>query len=348
MIKRETRKKVFAFLLALILVLPAIFSGSVYADTKNDSKKTDGSEVLFKEAMKNLPVRLDAPIARAPVNNNKHIAEMSFSVDKYAIGLGVLGIQVNGQTDGVRLIDASLFVYDKEKSTWVYAKGNIQEGVQYRLKLQFRAKDGYDFEGLTKEKITMGAYGSALEYDSNKKEAIFELPILTKPVMHSLTFNTNGGSNIEPVKKEKGTEIDLAQYVPTKDGFDFAGWYNDAQLMTEVKRVVLSEDMTLYAKWTKKEEKPEPQKPKDNSENNGNKPDSGTSANDNMQKDTTKDMQKDMSKNMQKDMTKNMGKDSNSAPKTGDNSSTFMYILIICAGALGVTGILRNRIKNEK
>ena len=47
-------------------------------------------------------------------------------------------------------------------------------------------------------------------------------------------------------------------------------------------------------------------------------------------------------------MTKNMGKASSSAPKTGDNSSTFMYILIICAGALGVTGILRNRIKNEK
>ena len=68
---------------------------------------------------------------------------------------------------------------------------------------------------------------------------------------YKLTFNTNGGSSIAAVSKTSGTTIDLSDYVPTRSGYTFAGWYSDSGLTTKVTSVKLRENMTVYAKWTK-------------------------------------------------------------------------------------------------
>ena len=66
---------------------------------------------------------------------------------------------------------------------------------------------------------------------------------------YTVTFNTNGGSTIEPVKATMGTSIDLAQYITTKDENTFMGWYSDAALTKAVTSVVVEKNITLYAKW---------------------------------------------------------------------------------------------------
>ena len=67
---------------------------------------------------------------------------------------------------------------------------------------------------------------------------------------YTLTFETNGGSAISKVTKNKGTTIDLAQYAPTKSGATFEGWYADKGLTKKITSVKLDSNTTVYAKWT--------------------------------------------------------------------------------------------------
>lgn len=67
---------------------------------------------------------------------------------------------------------------------------------------------------------------------------------------YTLTFETNGGSAISKVTKNKGTTIDLAQYAPTKSGATFEGWYADKGLTKKITSVKLDANTMVYAKWT--------------------------------------------------------------------------------------------------
>lgn len=67
---------------------------------------------------------------------------------------------------------------------------------------------------------------------------------------YTLTFETNGGSAVAKVTKNKGTTIDLAQYAPTKSGATFDGWYADKGLTKKITSVKLDANTTVYAKWT--------------------------------------------------------------------------------------------------
>lgn len=66
----------------------------------------------------------------------------------------------------------------------------------------------------------------------------------------ALRFEPNGGSAIGPVSTDKDTVVDLTAYRPTLAGHTFAGWYSDSALTKPVTSVTLTDDMTVYAKWT--------------------------------------------------------------------------------------------------
>ena len=80
--------------------------------------------------------------------------------------------------------------------------------------------------------------------EAAEKDKETELPEFT------LTFNTNGGSVISPITDVQDKSIDLSAYVPTKEGYVFEGWYSDSGLTQRVVAAILTEDMTVYAKWT--------------------------------------------------------------------------------------------------
>ena len=67
---------------------------------------------------------------------------------------------------------------------------------------------------------------------------------------YTLTFETNGGSKINDLPVSAGTTVDLTKYIPTKEGYTFAGWYSDSKLTTAVTSLKLTGDTTVYAKWT--------------------------------------------------------------------------------------------------
>lgn len=67
----------------------------------------------------------------------------------------------------------------------------------------------------------------------------------------TLTFETNGGDYIRPLRKICKTVVDLDKYVPERDGYEFTGWYTDSALTNCVTKVRLTRNMTVYAGWEK-------------------------------------------------------------------------------------------------
>lgn len=67
---------------------------------------------------------------------------------------------------------------------------------------------------------------------------------------YSLTFESNGGSLVETLTQDYGTEI-IPQEPPLREGYTFSGWYLDEGL-TEVYlfSTMPAHDFTVYAKWS--------------------------------------------------------------------------------------------------
>ena len=181
----------------------------------------------------------------------KHITEISFNLIGYESGKSVNGVQVGSQTENVFAESKKFLQADPDADAWKEATGTFASQSKYRVKITFSTKAGYDFAGLVKEKIKLETGETALEYDAANKAVTFELKRI--PANHTLTFETNEGSAIAPVTKPENTIIDLTQYVPTKAGFKFVGWYGQAELTQKMDEVALGQDITVYAKWEKDE-----------------------------------------------------------------------------------------------
>ena len=111
---------------------------------------------------------------------------------------------------------------------------------------------------------------------SNKKRIIVVLSILTMAIVLSfvfvacgtdadkqgrqftITFDTQGGSKIEPIKIKAGATITLPNN-PTKEGYVFEGWYLSDALVEEFNITkTITGDITLYAKWIEDNGQEEP------------------------------------------------------------------------------------------
>jgi uncharacterized repeat protein (TIGR02543 family) len=68
---------------------------------------------------------------------------------------------------------------------------------------------------------------------------------------YKVTFNTNGGSSVDSTSKvAKNTKISEPRN-PTKNGYEFVGWFEDSSLTNEFDfSSRITSNMTLYAKWS--------------------------------------------------------------------------------------------------
>jgi uncharacterized repeat protein (TIGR02543 family) len=75
-----------------------------------------------------------------------------------------------------------------------------------------------------------------------------------------LTFESNGGSTIEEEKFTTATEVNFEadKYKPTREGYTFTGWYEEASLQTKLTTATISEDTTVYAGWEEDAATPTP------------------------------------------------------------------------------------------
>ncbi len=68
----------------------------------------------------------------------------------------------------------------------------------------------------------------------------------------TVTFNTDGGSQIESQKVMYGQLVDVDKN-PVKEGYTFTGWYTDKDCTNkfDVEKDTVSDSLTLYSGWEK-------------------------------------------------------------------------------------------------
>ncbi|MCC8152232.1 MAG: InlB B-repeat-containing protein, partial [Lachnospiraceae bacterium] len=127
-------------------------------------------------------------------------------------------------------------------------------GTTIDLSACITTRSGHTFTGwYTDSELTTAEDCVAVE-ENMSVYAGWEEPGAKAVLLYTLTFETNGGSAIDSVTVEEGTVIDLSDYVPTRTGYTFTGWYTDSALTNRAESVVLDENMTVYAGWEKQSE----------------------------------------------------------------------------------------------
>lgn len=159
------------------------------------------------------------------------------------------------------------FFNRKFEVTFDYNNGTKEEAVYVKYNKTINSKDVKSKEDLReqfidwylileekdgKDVLADKPYDFKTRINKNTKlKAVYEGVVETITV----TFDSKGGSNVDAITINKGTELTLPKN-PTYKGYTFKGWVdvNDRPIYD---KALLSEDTTLYAKWKKVEEKKE-------------------------------------------------------------------------------------------
>lgn len=113
-----------------------------------------------------------------------------------------------------------------------------------KISSQIPIKEGYTFEGWYKDETFSIKVES--NYIINQSINLFANWILKDYV---ITFETNGGNQIEPLVANHGSDI-TEPTIPSKNGYTFDNWYSDPECTVPfVFSKMPNEDLTLYAKW---------------------------------------------------------------------------------------------------
>lgn len=143
------------------------------------------------------------------------------------------------------------FVIKEPGVTFDNGESSYGEYVQYGDKvsaaIETPERDGYTFAGWFTEN------GAQWNESTPITSAVTYYATWT-PVMHTVSFNTDGGSTIDSITAQHGSTI-TKPTDPTKEGYTFAGWYYDEggesghTAWDFDSRTVLS-NITLIAHWT--------------------------------------------------------------------------------------------------
>ena len=110
-------------------------------------------------------------------------------------------------------------------------------------------KEGYTFAGWYKE-------GWAIPFGFSYETILSDTTLVAKwekkeTIMRTVTFNSDGGTLIDPVEVEHGFRVSEPA-APTKEGYTFVGWYKEGwSIPFGFSYETILSDTTLVAKWEK-------------------------------------------------------------------------------------------------
>ena len=193
-----------------------------------------------------------------------------------------IGIEVTvNKADAPAVTDGSLTVTNDVEETYSFDLASLLPQLNYGTITYgtplFTGTDGYYNGGAKIEngKLSLPILANAVTQEGKIGEVKvsvttdnYETVTLTvnvyaknKSISHSgggttrytVSFETNGGSRTASERvKRNGTLTEPT--APTKDGFDFAGWYADKELKEKYDfSAKVTKSMTLYAAWTEKD-----------------------------------------------------------------------------------------------
>ena len=104
--------------------------------------------------------------------------------------------------------------------------------------------------------ILLTQTASAASWQMRRNKIIFDSEIEFLGNV-TLQFESDGGSFIRPITKRYCESISLENYIPTKYGYTFKGWFTDPRTkQNQVTTFKFTKPDVLYAKW-----QPNPQEP---------------------------------------------------------------------------------------
>ena len=118
-----------------------------------------------------------------------------------------------------------------------------------RVVLPTPSKEGYNFEGWYDNADFSGSKVNSIPVGSSGDKTFYAKFTINQ---YAVSFNSNGGSAVEKITADYGTNIDEPT-APAKTGYIFAGWFKDAectQAWDFAVDTVPVNGTTLYAKWT--------------------------------------------------------------------------------------------------
>lgn len=151
------------------------------------------------------------------------------------------------ELDGIELGRQTLTVLTSNPDAKVYVDGELAENGVYNFK--FFGLHEYKIRVVSPDGNSTVEYKLKLNAKPTGRNTDTDVSI---PVTYcTLTFETNGGDYIKPLRKLFRTVVNLDKYVPERDGYEFTGWYTDSALTNGVTKVRLTRNMTVYAGWEK-------------------------------------------------------------------------------------------------
>ena len=137
----------------------------------------------------------------------------------------------------------------------------VEGDTHYAMRLMLRLKEGYTFSDSTKINFNgrdVTNEGHTILDSGFDWGGYLYIDLGTTKSTHTITFVTNGGTPMASNKIVDGGYY-YGEEIPTKEGYNFGGWYLDENLTIEYNidfgdPKPITEDTTFYAKWIDKKE----------------------------------------------------------------------------------------------
>ena len=140
------------------------------------------------------------------------------------------------------------FSLEENQAKFLAAMNGVQTVFHYGDTLPTPSKEGYNFLGWYAGETKVETVTGDLEVTAKWEE------IYVAPTKYNLTLNLNSGV-LENIPTEYEVATGLVLPTPTREGFDFLGWFDNAELTGEaVKEIAAGSegDKEFYAKWAEK------------------------------------------------------------------------------------------------
>lgn len=143
--------------------------------------------------------------------------------------------------------------FDTQGGSTVQPQTGLKTGAYVNKPVE-PVKEGYTFTGWYKEIECSTIWKFADDTISGHTTLYAKWNEIEKEKeLYTVTFDSQGGSLVESQSNlEKGMFVKEPE-IPTKKGYYFEGWYTEVEYETawNFKQDVVSQDITLYAKWSK-------------------------------------------------------------------------------------------------
>lgn len=153
--------------------------------------------------------------------------------------------------------------FDSNGGSQVDSLSNVVEDTKINQPANPR-KEGYSFVGWFSDSQLTSAWNFETDVVTSSITLFAKWEINTPPVVenkYTVIFDSNGGSQVEPILNLVENAKIQQPINPTKDGHDFVGWYSETQLVNawNFTTDVVTSNTTLYAKWEVHESTQEPE-----------------------------------------------------------------------------------------